>query len=483
MDNLFILLLLPVIGALVLSFAKDAKTAKMLALLIALLEFGLTLPFLYQFIPDASIQFEQQFLWIASLGLSFHIGLDGISLPLVLLTNGLMPLIVLTSFGKSFKGSFYALVSFMQFGLLLVFVALDAFSFYIGWEAALIPIYFICALWGDGDRININLKFFVYTFFGSLLMLVALVFLYNQSAEKSLEWAALASLDLDEGTQRWLFWAFFIAFAIKIPVFPFHTWQPNTYTHAPAGGTMLLAGVMLKMGVYGLIRWLMPIAPFGVMAYGQIVMVLCVIGIVYASIIAFKQKDAKRLIAYSSIAHVGLITAGVFSWNLEGLQGSIIQMVNHGLSVVGLFFIIDLIQDRTGTRLIADWGGYAAKAPRLAWLFLLLIMGAIGLPLTNGFIGEFLLLKGIFDYGVWYAVFGGLTLIFGAVYMLRFYKKAMLGPLPEGAEHGFFEDVHGYELVVLLVIGFFVLFLGVWPRAILELSEASVVNLLNQIKF
>ncbi|MGO3307556.1 MAG: proton-conducting transporter transmembrane domain-containing protein, partial [Sphingobacterium sp.] len=185
MDNLFILLLLPVIGALVLSFAKDAKTAKMLALLIALLEFGLTLPFLYQFIPDASIQFEQQFLWIASLGLSFHIGLDGISLPLVLLTNGLMPLIVLTSFGKSFKGSFYALVSFMQFGLLLVFVALDAFSFYIGWEAALIPIYFICALWGDGDRININLKFFVYTFFGSLLMLVALVFLYNQSAEKS----------------------------------------------------------------------------------------------------------------------------------------------------------------------------------------------------------------------------------------------------------------------------------------------------------
>ncbi|NQD70272.1 NADH-quinone oxidoreductase subunit M [Sphingobacterium shayense] len=481
MDNLFILLLIPVIGAVFLSFIKETKTAKWLALSIALLELGLTIPFLCHFIPDASIQFEQRFTWIMSLGLDFHIGLDGISLPLVLLTNGLIPLIVLSCFGKNYKGSFFALVSFMQFGLLLVFVALDAFSFYVGWEAALIPIYFICALWGDGDRINVNLKFFVYTFFGSLLMLVALVFLYNQSAINSLEWTALTSLELSETTQRWLFWAFFIAFAIKIPVFPFHTWQPNTYTHAPAGGTMLLAGIMLKMGVYGLIRWLMPIAPFGVVAYGQIIMALCVIGVVYASIIAFKQDDAKRLIAYSSIAHVGLITGGVFSWNLEGLQGSILQMVNHGLSVVGIFFVIDVIHDRTGTRLLTNWGGLAMKAPRLAWLFLLLVMGAVGLPLTNGFIGEFLLLKGMFDYGVWFSVFGALTLILGAVYMLRFYQKAMLGPLPE--KHTSFKDIHGYELIVLLVIGFFVLFLGVWPRAILELSEASVVNLLNQIKF
>src|SRR5690606_3715560 len=335
------------------------------ALLIALIEFGLTLPFLCHFTPDATVQFEQQFTWIASLGLNLHIGLDGISLPLVLLTNGLIPLIILTSFRKEYKGGFYALVSFMQFGFLLVFVALDAFSFYIGWEAALIPIYFICALWGDGDRIRVNLKFFVYTFFGSLLMLVALVYLYNQSAVNSLEWTTLTALELSESTQRWLFWAFFIAFAIKIPIFPFHTWQPSTYTHAPAGGTMLLAGIMLKMGVYGLIRWLMPIAPFGVMAYGQIVMVLCVIGIVYASIIAFKQEDAKRLIAYSSIAHVGLITAGVFSWNLEGLQGSIIQMVNHGISVVGIFFVIDIIQERTGSRSLTEWGGFATKAPRL----------------------------------------------------------------------------------------------------------------------
>lgn len=481
MSNLFILLLVPVISAIVLCFVRDAVRAKWIALLAALLELGLSIPFLCGFIPDASIQFEQRWMWVESLGIQFHIGLDGISLPMLLLTNGLIPLIVLSSFRKAHKGNFFALISFMQGGLLLVFLALDAFTFYVGWEVALIPIYFICALWGDGDRIRINLKFFIYTFFGSLLMLVALIYLYNQSATPSFEWTSFVALELSESTQRWIFWAFFLAFAIKIPIFPFHTWQPDTYTHAPAAGTMLLAGIMLKMGVYGLIRWLLPVAPLGALAYSQVVMVLCVIGIVYASIIAFKQQDAKRLIAYSSIAHVGLISAGVFSWNTEGLQGGIIQMVNHGLSVVGLFFIIDILQERTGTRTLAEWGGIASKAPRLATVFLIILMGAVGLPLTNGFIGEFLLLKGVFDYGVWYAVFGGLTLILGAVYMLRLYQKSMLGSLPERYEGVL--DIKGYEVLVLAVIVFFTLFLGIWPKAILQLSEASVTNLLNQIKF
>src|SRR5690606_33530272 len=293
MNNLFILLLVPIVSAIVLCFVKNAGIAKWLALAASLLEIGLSVPFLCAFTPDASVQFEQGWTWIASLGIQFHIGIDGISLPLVLLTNGLVPLIVLSSFGKSYKGNFFALVSFMQAGLLLVFMALDGFTFYVGWEAALIPIYFICALWGGGDRIRINLKFFIYTFFGSLLMLVALVFLYNQGDTRSLEWDTLVALQLPESTQRWIFWAFFLAFAIKIPIFPFHTWQPDTYTHAPAAGTMLLAGIMLKMGVYGLIRWLLPIAPFGVLAYSNVIMVLCVIGIVYASVIAFKQQDAK----------------------------------------------------------------------------------------------------------------------------------------------------------------------------------------------
>ncbi|MCY4780828.1 NADH-quinone oxidoreductase subunit M [Sphingobacterium sp. UT-1RO-CII-1] len=481
MDNLFILLAVPILTALLLFCLKDSTQAKRLALILSLVQLGLTIPFLTGFKPDASVQFEQNWTWISSLGLQFHIGLDGISLPMVILTNGLIPLIILSSFGKDFKGNFYGLIAFMQAGLLLVFVALDAFSFYVGWEIALIPIYFICALWGEGDRIAINMKFFVYTFFGSILMLVAIVYLYNQVPDRNLEWTSLVALNLSEVEQRWIFWAFFIAFAIKIPILPFHTWQPNTYTHAPSAGTMLLAGIMLKMGVYGLIRWLLPVTPFAVLAYSNIVMLLCLIGVVYASIIAFKQQDAKRLIAYSSIAHVGLISAGVVSWQGEGLQGAILQMVNHGLSVVGLFFIIDIIQRRAGSRQLADLGGLASSMPKLAIAFIIILMGAIGLPLTNGFIGEFLLLKAVFGYEPWYVVLGGLTLILGAVYMLRFYQKTMLGtPASAGTAYA---DVSGYELVVLSVLVFFTIYLGVFPNTILDLSEASVMNLLNQIKF
>ncbi|WP_437919231.1 complex I subunit 4 family protein [Sphingobacterium sp. LRF_L2] len=481
MDNLFILLLIPSLAALALCFLKNDIVAKWIALGASLLTLVSTLPFLCGFTADANVQFEQSWLWIASLGIKFHIGLDGISLPLVLLTNGLVPLIILSAFEKNHKGNFFALISFMQVGLQLVFVALDAFTFYVGWEIALIPIYFICTLWGEADRIKVNLKFFVYTFFGSILMLVAIIFLYSQSEARSLDWSVLANLNLDETTQRWIFWAFFIAFAIKIPIFPFHTWQPETYTQAPSTGSMLLAGIMLKMGVYGLIRWLLPITPFAVLAYSNILMLLCVIGIVYASIIAFKQQDAKRLIAYSSIAHVGLIAAGVFSLHLEGLQGAVIQMINHGLSVVGLFFVIDILERRIGTRMLSNWGGLAKRMPRLATVFLIILMGAVGLPLTNGFIGEFLLLKGVFDYGIWYAFFGGLTLILGAVYMLRFYQKAMLGPLDEKYET--VVDIKGYEMVLLSILVFFTLFLGIYPKAILQLSEAAVTNLLNQIKF
>lgn len=481
MNNLFILLLLPLVGSILLSFIKSSSTAKWGSLILSIVQLVLTVPFLCQFVPDASIQFKESFEWISSLGVSFQIGLDGISLPLVLLTNGLIPLILLSTFGHSYKGSFYALVLFMQAGLLLVFMALDAFTFYVGWEAALIPIYFICGIWGSGDRIRINLKFFIYTFFGSLLMLVAIIYLYQQTPNKDFLWTSFATLDLSDSTQRWIFWAFFIAFAIKIPIFPFHTWQPDTYTHAPSAGTMLLAGIMLKMGIYGLIRWLMPIAPFGVESYGSLALVLCIIGIVYASIIAFKQQDMKRVVAYSSIAHVGLITAGIFAWNEDGLQGAMMQMVNHGISVVGLFFVLDIIARRTSTRNLNDLGGLADRMPRLAIFFVIILMGAVGLPLTNGFIGEFLLLKGVYSVGIWYAVFGGLTLILGAVYMLRLFQKSMLGPI----EIRFVEisDIKGYEILGLLVISVLIISLGVLPNVLLKLSEASVTQLLQQVKF
>lgn len=482
MDNLFILLLLPLISAIVLALVKSSS-AKWIALVLSLLSLGVTVPFLCQFDPEGGMQFAQSWSWIERLGVGFHIGIDGISLPLVLLTNGLIPLIILSTFGRDFRGNFYALVSFMQTGLLLVFTALDAFTFYVGWEIALIPIYFICALWGEGDRIKVNLKFFIYTFFGSILMLVAILYLYQQTPSKDFEWTSFVALELADSTQRWVFWAFFLAFAIKIPIIPFHTWQPDTYTNAPAGGTMLLSGIMLKMGIFGLLRWLLPIAPVSVMAYGHIVMVLCIAGVVYASIIAFKQMDAKRLIAYSSIAHVGLISAGVFSLTESGLQGAMIQMVNHGISVVGLFLIIDIIERRTGTRLLDQLGGLASKMQALAITFMVIMMGAIGLPLTNGFIGEFLLLKGMFSSpanGVWYAAIGGLTLILGAVYMLRFYQKTMLGEL--NTSYGEVKDITGHEIVVLGIVVILILVIGVLPNYLLQLSEPSVNGLLQQIK-
>ena len=482
MDNLFILLILPAISAIILAFIKTSS-AKWAALVLSLIQLGLTLPFISNFEPDASIQFSQSWNWISSLGIQFQIGLDGISLPMLILTNGLIPLIILASFGHQQKGGFYGLVSFMQAGLVLVFISLDAFSFYIGWEAALIPIYFICALWGDGNRISINLKFFVYTFFGSLLMLIAIVYLYQQTGGRDMSWATLTKLDLTDGAQNWVFWAFFIAFAIKIPLFPLHSWQPDTYTHAPSTGTMLLSGIMLKMGLFGLLRWLLPLTPEAVLRYGHIALIMGLIGVVYGSIIAFKMKDAKRLIAYSSIAHVGLIAAGIFSLTQEGIQGAILQMINHGISVVGLFFAIDIIQQRTGTRNLDELGGLASNMPILAITFLIIIMGAVGLPLTNGFIGEFLLLKGIFsgsDNGVWYAVIGGTTLILGAVYMLRLFQKTMLGQINDSHVH--VADIKGYEVVVLSIIVILIILIGVLPNGLLHLSEASVSQLLQQIK-
>lgn len=479
MENLYLLLLMPVFGAILLAFVKQSQLAKRLALAVSSFTIILTIPFLVNFVPDASMQFVQSFAWLPSYGINFHIGIDGISLPMVLLTNGLIPLIILSTFRYEYKGGFYALILFMQSGLLLVFMALDAFIFYIGWEAALIPIYFICAMWGGEDRIRVNLKFFVYTFIGSLLMLTAIIYLHFQAPERDFELSSFYQLGLDAQTQGWIFIAFFIAFAVKLPIFPFHTWQPDTYASAPTAGTMLLAGIMLKMGVYGLIRWLIPVSPLGFEQYGTICLVLSIIGVVYASIIALRQNDIKRLIAYSSIAHVGLISAGVFAWNVQGLQGAMIQMINHGINVVGLFFVMDIIINRTQKGNLKELGGIASSAPKLAIVFLVLVMGAIGLPITNGFVGEFLLLTGIYSAGIWYAVFGGLTLVLGAAYMLRLYQKTMLGEKNDITIN--FKDIHGSETIVFVILILFVLGLGIYPEPLLNISEAAVTNLINQI--
>lgn len=480
MEILLLQIFIPLIAALVILFS--GKTiVKGLAGVLSLVSLAITISLYLNFIPDASTQYLVDLAWIPQFGIHFKAGVDGISMVLLLLTNLLIPIIILSSYKHDIKNSnaFYALIFFMQTGLLLVFTALDGFLFYIGWEAALIPVYFICALWGGENRIKVNLKFFIYTIAGSLLMLLAIIYLHLQTPGNSYDIAEFYKLELDTVSQAWIFWAFFIAFAIKMPVFPFHTWQPDTYTEAPTAGTMLLSGIMLKMGIYGVIRWLIPVAPLGFDAWGETALILSVIGVVYASIIAFTQNDIKRLIAYSSIAHVGLISAGIFAWNLQGLQGAMIQMLNHGINVVGMFFIADILIRRMNTREMTQMGGIAKPAPILAITFLIVLLGTVALPLTNGFVGEFLLLMGVYNHNIWLAAISGLTIIFGAVYMLRMYQKVMLGPVNSSTT--ILKDLDGTEKSVLLVISVLVILIGVYPQPILHISEAAVINLLDQV--
>ncbi|MET3977768.1 NADH-quinone oxidoreductase subunit M [Mucilaginibacter sp. UYP25] len=475
-----ILLFLPVLAALLVLLVKN-EVAKHAALFFAVIELGLAGYFLAGFVPDASVQYGLDLPWIPQMGVYFKAGIDGISMVMVLLTTVLVPVIILTTYKHEYKNAkaFYALILFMQAGLLTVFTALDGFLFYVGWEAALIPIYFICALWGGENRIRINIKFFIYTFAGSLFMLLGIIYLYLQTPGKLYDINGFYNLSLTLTQQSWVFWAFFIAFAIKMPLFPFHTWQPDTYTEAPSAGTMMLSGIMLKMGIYGVIRWLIPNAPAGFLQWQNLVMILSVIGIVYASLIAFNQKDGKRLVAYSSIAHVGLIAAGIFAWTTQGVQGAMIQMLSHGINVVGMFFIWDIISRRLNTRDINQMGGIAKVAPNFSIAFLIILLGTVALPLTNGFVGEFLLLKGVYNYNIWFAAVAGLTIIFGAVYMLRMYKNVMQGETNELTIT--FTDIAGSEKLVLGIICVLIIAIGVYPQPILHISEAAVTNLVNTV--
>ncbi|MDN5284748.1 MAG: NADH-quinone oxidoreductase subunit [Mucilaginibacter sp.] len=481
-----ILIFLPVVAAIIVALLKN-EVAKYAALFFSVAELVIAGIFLSRFTPDASTQFIIDVPWITKFGIYFSAGIDGISMIMVLLTTLLVPLIILSTFQHEHKnaGAFYGLILFMQAGLLVVFTALDGFLFYVGWEAALIPIYFICALWGGENRIRITIKFFIYTFAGSLFMLIGIIYLYLQTPGKTYDLHEFYRVALDARHQSFVFWAFFLAFAIKMPLFPFHTWQPDTYTEAPTAGTMMLSGIMLKMGIYGVIRWLIPNAPIGFIQWQSLVIILAVISIIYASLIAFNQKDGKRLVAYSSIAHVGLIAAGIFAWNLQGIQGAMIQMLNHGINVVGMFFIWDIISRRLKTRDISQLGGIAKVAPQFSIAFLIIVLGTVGLPLTNGFIGEFLLLSGVFQYSAQHyvnivlATVAGLTIIFGAVYMLRMYKNVMQGETNELTAT--FTDITGSEKLTLGIICILIIVIGVYPHPIMQISEAAVNNLIHTV--
>ena len=475
------LILWPLATALGLYLFRPAN-AKLVAFASSLVELVVTMLIVIQFEQEDAAAWTYQIPWVPSLGINFSVGMDGISLLLVLLTTGLMPFILLSSFKMPSQKSanFYALVLLMQMALVGVFTALDGFLFYVFWEMALIPIYFICLIWGDENRVPITFKFFVYTLAGSLFMLLALLFLYYQTpGNHSFDIHALykAGRELSTLQQGIIFWGLFLAFAIKMPIFPFHTWQPDTYTVAPMEGTMLLSGIMLKMGFYGLIRWLLPIVPLGVKEWGFTAITLSVIGIVYASIVAINQKDFKRLIAYASIAHVGLISAGLLTSNKLGMQGALIQMISHGILAFALFYICEIISTRSNTRIITSLGGLRTSAPILTTIFVIVILGTIALPFTSGFVGEFLLLNALFQYNMVLGAVGGLTIILGAVYFLPAFQYMMLGK--NHAPGADIADLTRHEKIVLYPIVILVFVIGIHPDPLLQISELAVVDLLE----
>ena len=474
-----LLLFFPLAAALLVFFAGN-KNAARIALGLSVVEFAVSIYALSMYITHGADAFYVYEPWISVPKIGFHLGVDGLSMLMILLTNFLTPIIILSAFNRPTANtrSYFSLMLVMQFALLGVFMAMDGLLYYIFWELALIPIYFIALLWGGPNRVSITLKFFIYTLAGSLLMLFGFIMLYWYNPAQSFDIRELYDNAISAENQSWLFWMFFLAFAVKIPIVPFHTWQADTYRESPTQGTMLLSGIMLKMGTYSLIRWLLPVLPLGVAKWGPLAITLCVTGIVYASIIAIRQKNIKNLLAYSSLAHVGLISAGIFALNLHGFQGSVVQMLAHGVNVVGLFFCADIIINRTKTGSIDGLGGIRNLAPVFSTMFILIVLGSIALPLTNGFIGEFLLLYGVYEYNTWLSVFAGLTVILGAVYMLRMYKKVMLGSPGNVVQS--FPDLRWNESLALGLIVVVILVMGVYPKPVLDLAEPALQILLDK---
>lgn len=484
---LLTLLLLPLVGS-ALVFAWKNPASKFVALGIAFAQMFLTFYMLssFDFKPtvDGVLQYEINYPWSNYIKSNLHFGIDGMSMLMVLLTNILTPIIILSSFNEKpgYRNSFYGLILLMQFGLLGLFTSLDGLLFYIFWEITLIPIWLIAGIWGqENKKIQFTTRFFVFTFVGSLFMLIGLIYLYTHSASFAL--TDLYNADLTSGSQTVIFWFIFFAFAVKLPIFPFHTWQADTYTYSPTQGSMLLSGIMLKMAVYGMLRYLLPITPepiFGLS--GKIVLVLAIIGVVHGALIAIVQNDSKRIIAYSSLSHVGLITAGIIASAMvtmngtvvtTGGEGALVQSFAHGINVVGLFYCADILYKRFKTRDIRQMGGLAKIAPKFAVFFLIILLGSIALPLTNGFVGEFILIKSIFEYSKIAAVIAGLTMIFSAVYLFRFYGKAMFGEGDEAVLSSA-TDVNAVEFTVLASLVVFVILLGIFPQPIIEMVSSSL---------
>ena len=476
MDVTTILLLL-LVGAIVTYFLGD-KLASKVALVFSLGALAVTLNLLVGFTNGENISFMANWIDFPKVALAFKA--DGLSLAMVLLTVALTPLIIFSSFGNTFANakSFYALVLFMAFAMTGTFLAADGLLYYIFWELALIPIYFIALIWGNGDaeeRKKAVVKFFIYTLAGSLFMLIGFAYLYQKANSFLLE--DLYKLDLSATEQCWIFFAFFAAYAIKIPIIPFHTWQAKVYQKAPTIGTMLLSGIMLKMGLYSIIRWQLPIAPQAAKTFMPVLIGLSIAGVIYGSIVALRQKDLKKLLAYTSLAHVGLIAAGCYTLTLDGLSGAVSQMIAHGFVIVGLFFAAEIIFRRYETRTIADMGGIRSQTPKFSSMFMILVLASVALPGTFNFVGEFTVLYSLSQINIWFVILGGTTIILGGYYMLKMFQNTMLGETNTKV----FADVTTNEAITLVLIIAFLLFFGLYPKPIVDLVTPSLKEILSNI--
>jgi NADH-quinone oxidoreductase subunit M len=486
-----LLIWIPFITGLIAIFIKNGKSVKMFALLSSIATLVVSVISLCYTDVAAHPEFfyynNVSYVWMPYIGSSFSVGLDGMGFLLTFLTAFSYPLIFAATYKSDYKNpnAFFALLLLTQAGIMGVFVATDALLFYFFWELALIPIYFLCSRWGGEKRIHATFKFFVYTFLGSLLMLVGIIFVYVHTTPVSADSAHSFSINafynavLSPGQQDWLFWLFFIAFAVKIPIFPFHTWQPDVYEQSNYPSVIVLSGLMVKMGAFGLIRWILPIFPAAVAKYDHLVMVLCIFGLLYASCIALYQNDLKRFVAWSSIAHLGLMSAAIFAANNLSLQGVMLEMLNHGINILALWIVVDIIEKKTGVRKISELSGLAGKSPALAIFLLIIAFANIALPLSNSFVSEFLMLNGLFDFNIWFAVFGTIGIILSAVYMLSMVQKTFFGKANVLAEQA--KKMSAGQGIVLLVLVIAILFLGIYPEPVIHLTQSTVTDILSRM--
>ncbi len=489
-------------GVIILSlFYKDIKISliRNLSIFTSLISLYVCYLLFVNFNSDSwEMQFVENRSWIPEFGISYNLGIDGISLPLILLNCFITFIVIISSYRniKKYIAQYFSYFLIMQGLICGVFASLDSILFYIFFEAMLIPMFLIIGIWGGNDRVYATIKFFIYTFFGSIFLLISLIYLHYvvflDNGELTFSISRFHSAYLSIEQQKWLFWAFFIAFAIKVPMWPVHTWLPDAHVQAPTGGSVVLAAITLKVGGYGMIRFLLPIVPDGCIFFSNIVIILSIIAISYIGIITIVQKDMKKLVAYSSVSHMGFVTLGLFilfSFNSDsrylrdaimGIEGSMMQMISHGFVSGALFICVGVLYERMHTKLISSYGGVANKMPIFAVFFMIFSMANAGLPGTSGFVGEFLVILAVFKVHFLYAFFAGLTLIFGATYTLWMYKRVMFGPIKDN-NIAILSDVDFFEKLSLILLVFFVLLLGVWPAPLLKEMHVSIEHLVYQV--